>query len=114
MPSRMLALSSATAPKSSKTMAPHEHVSGVRVGVIDAVDEDHLAVQAHQASRHVLLVDSESAKRGDIARLDPLDEGRREHAPSAELAHRLREDDALVRREVACDSLDVVRLEREV
>ena len=40
-----------------------EHVPGVRIGVVDAVDEDHLAVEADEALRDVLLVDAERVER---------------------------------------------------
>ena len=91
-----------------------EHVPGVRIGVVDAVDEDHLAVEAHDAPRDVLLVDAERVERGDVADLHALDERRGEHARGAQLADGAREDDARVVGEVLRDALDVVGLEGEV
>jgi hypothetical protein len=87
IPSRMRGLSSATAPKSSRTIFAvplHQQIPGVRIGVVDAIDEDHLAVQAHEAPCDLLLVDAQGVERCHVADLDALDERRRQDAPGAQ------------------------------
>ena len=39
-----------------------QDVPGVRIGVIDAVDEDHLAVDAHDLLRELLAIDAQSRR----------------------------------------------------
>ena len=117
MPSRIGCESSATAPKSSSTKSPSrvdQDVPGVRIGVVDAVDEDHLAVDADEAARELLLVDAHRVEAREVGELLPFDERRREHAARRELAHRHREVDARVLLEVRRDLLDVVGLAVEV
>ena len=65
-----------------------QHVPRVRIGVVDAVDEDHLAVEPHDPPGDVLLVDAERVEPGDVADLHALDERRGQDAPGAQLAHR--------------------------
>src|ERR1019366_1776018 len=84
----------------------HEEIPRVRVRVVDAVDEDHLAVDAHDAPRDVLLVDAERAEAGAVADLHALDERRRQDALRAHFANRSGEDDGRVLGEVRRDALD--------
>ena len=120
MPSRIGGDSSATAPKSSSTsvaVRADQHVPGVRIGVVDAVDEDHLAVDADDAAARAPCWSIPSASSaGDVADLHAFDEGRREHAAACDSSRmRQREDDA--RRRFAKffgDALDVVGLAHEV
>ena len=74
-----------------RPVLPDEHVPGVRIGVVDAVDEDHLAVEAHEADGHVLPVHAERAQGGEVARLHALDERRHEHALACRARGRARE-----------------------
>src|ERR1019366_844401 len=91
-----------------------QEVPGVRIRVVDAVDEDHLAVEAHDPPGHVFLVDAERVEPRDVADLHALDERRGQDALGADLTHRAREDDGRISGEVRGDALDVVGLEREV
>ncbi len=118
MPSRICGLSSATAPKSSRTIAAaglDQHVPRVRIGVVDAVDEDHLAVErARGAARRPSC--RSRARRGAATSLI--------FTPSTNVVVRTRPVQSsrtgpgkMTRAslgEVLRDALDVVGLEREV
>ncbi len=97
-----------------RAVASHEQIPGVRIGVVDAVDEDHLAIRADEPAREILLVDAERVDAREVADFLPLDERRRDHLVRRELANGHREDHAIVPREILLDALDVVGLAREV
>ncbi len=61
-----------------------EHVPGVGIGVIEAVDEDLLTEHLDDAPGQLAAVDPLLLHRGDVADLHALDEGRHHHAPGAQ------------------------------
>ena len=52
----------------------HHQVSGMRIGVIEAVAEDHLEVEVRAAPREILAVEARALQGGDIGDEHPFEE----------------------------------------
>ena len=65
----------------------HQQVPGVRIGVIEAVDEDLLAVGLDADARGGAAVDLEALEALEVGDLDPLHPFGGQHARRRELGH---------------------------
>jgi hypothetical protein len=86
----------------------------VRIGVVDAVDKDHLAKDGDDLPGEGSSIDAGRVEGRDIADLDALDEGGGHHAPRAVAFNGAREEDLRLLEEVIGDARDVLGLAEEV
>ncbi len=91
-----------------------EHVPRVRIGVVDAVHEDHLAIGANDLPRELFSVDAGLIDRRGVAHLHAVDEVGRQNVSRRQLGDDAREDDHRIGGEVLREALDVLRLTREI
>ena len=106
---------SAKVEKDDRATRVDEHVSGVRIGVIQAVGEDHLAVKCAPALRATSFLSKPSASMPTMSlTLRPSTNVEVSTRRSRSFPDGDREADARVVFEVFRDALDVVRFEGEV
>jgi hypothetical protein len=91
-----------------------EDVSGMRVRVVHAIDEDHAAIRRHDTLRHRAPAEATRRQPGEVGDLGAFHEGRDEKALGAQVGNDRRAAHRRVAGELAGDRFEICRLAREI